>query len=435
MPILSKIKSIFSALMSWILMKNANGKPTNIITTARDITERKKAEETLWEAKAYSDSLIDAIKDGFFVMDNHGVHINVNPALYQMTGFSREELIGVGPPHPYWPKEEYENIKKALQKTLKGEFEDFELIFKRKNGERFPVIVSPSWTKDKQGNVVSYFAMIKDITERKKAEELRKEIKIKTQEIKEVHQLRDHFIADASHELRTPLSVLQTNLDLLSSLGNLKGSFPYKDFKESIEGGKNQVRLLTTIIEELSLLSRGKKPEELREKIKLGAIVQETVEELRPLAEVKDINYIIKILDQDLEVMGDEGMIRKLVRNLVSNAIKYGREKGKVEIILKKQKREAELQVRDNGIGIPQKDQAYIFERFYRTDGGRSKEKGGIGLGLAICKWIVKLHRGKIGVESKYGKGSTFKVFLPLKGSWEDKVGFWDYKIKKSSSK
>jgi PAS domain S-box-containing protein len=139
--------------------------------TVEDITQRKRAEEALREVKEFSDDLIASMQDGFSVLDSSGVHINVNSAFCQMTGFSREELIGVGPPHPYWPPEAYEEIERTFQKTLRGEFANFELTFMRKNGERFPVILSPSWIKDKEGNVISYFATVKDITQRKRAEE------------------------------------------------------------------------------------------------------------------------------------------------------------------------------------------------------------------------------------------------------------------------
>jgi PAS domain S-box-containing protein len=137
----------------------------------RDITERKQAEEALRKAKEFAESLITSMQDGFSILDSHGVHVDVNPALCRMTGLSREELIGAGPPHPYWPPESLEEIERAFQKTLNGEFGDFELTFMQKDGERFPVIVSPSWVKDTQGNVVSYFATVKDITERRQAEE------------------------------------------------------------------------------------------------------------------------------------------------------------------------------------------------------------------------------------------------------------------------
>ena len=134
-------------------------------------SEQKRAEEELQESKEFAENLIASMQEGLSVLDSDCVHIGVNAAFCQMTGFSREELIGVGLPHPYWPPEAYEEIEKSFQKTLRGEFSDIELTFMRKNGERFPVIVSPSWVKDKQGNVISYFATIKDITERKRAEE------------------------------------------------------------------------------------------------------------------------------------------------------------------------------------------------------------------------------------------------------------------------
>ena len=145
--------------------------PPVLISTIKALLRMKRAEKALRESKEFTENLIASMQDGVSVLDSHGVHIDVNPAFCQMTGFSREELIGVGTPHPYWPPEAYEEIETAFQKTLRGKFGDVELTFMRKNGERFPVIVSPSWVEDKQNNVISYFATVKDITERKHAEE------------------------------------------------------------------------------------------------------------------------------------------------------------------------------------------------------------------------------------------------------------------------
>ena len=128
-----------------------------------------KAIEALEEAKKFSDSLITSMRDGFAVLDANGVHIMVNDAFCRMTGFSREELIGRGLPHPYWPPEELEKIEESYSKTIESNFNDFEFAFMRKNGERFPVIVSPSTTMDRAGNVIAY-ATVKDITERKRVE-------------------------------------------------------------------------------------------------------------------------------------------------------------------------------------------------------------------------------------------------------------------------
>ena len=166
-----KNKETFPSLLSAFIIKDDKGNQRGMMGIIRDITERKRAEENLRKTKEFSDNLIASMQDGFSVVDSNGVHIKVNPALCKMTGFSREELIGVGPPHPYWPPEEYEEIGRAFQKTLRGEFDSFELTFMRKSGERFPIIISPSCVRDEHGNIISHVATIKDITESKRAEE------------------------------------------------------------------------------------------------------------------------------------------------------------------------------------------------------------------------------------------------------------------------
>ena len=140
-----------------------------------DITERKQVEEALKASTEFATNLISAMQDGVSVLDKNGVHLDVNAALCRMTEFSREELIGSGVPHLYWPTEEYQNIQVAFEKTLAGASNNFELVFMRKSGERFPVIVSPFAIQDSLGNTISYSATIKDITERKQAEDALRE--------------------------------------------------------------------------------------------------------------------------------------------------------------------------------------------------------------------------------------------------------------------
>lgn len=135
---------------------------------AWDLAERKRAEVALREAKEFSDNLIASLQDGFSVLDAQGVHVDVNPALCQMTGFTREELVGAGLPHPYWPPEELETIERAFQQTARGEARNLELVFQRKNGQRFPVIVNPSTLTDGHGQIIGYAATVKDITDLKR---------------------------------------------------------------------------------------------------------------------------------------------------------------------------------------------------------------------------------------------------------------------------
>ncbi len=151
-------------------LKSLDDKVFGVQVIAHDITERKQSEEALRTSTQFANSLITSMHDGVSVLDTKGIHIDVNPAFCLMTGFSREELLGNSPAHLYWPPEEYGRIEAAFQKTLANETGDYELVFMRKNGERFPVIVSPFAIRDKFGNIVSYSATIKDISERKQAE-------------------------------------------------------------------------------------------------------------------------------------------------------------------------------------------------------------------------------------------------------------------------
>ncbi len=145
--------------------------------------------EDITRQKELADSFIALMQDGLSVVDVNGVQLDVNPSLCQMTGFSREELIGVGPPHPYWPPEEYEDINRAFHKTLGHEFDNFELIFMRKTGERFPVIVNLSELRDHYGNITSYFATVKNITDSKKMEERIKHLNLVLRAIRNVNRL------------------------------------------------------------------------------------------------------------------------------------------------------------------------------------------------------------------------------------------------------
>jgi PAS domain S-box-containing protein len=146
------------------------GKLKQIIVNFTDITLQKKAEENLKEAAVLTKRMIDSMLDGFSVLDTNGIQIDANPAFCKMTGFSLNELVGSKPPYIYWPPEQYPNIQEAFTKTLNNHISDFELIFMRKNGERFPVIVAPSVVKDKHNNIIHYTATVKDISEFRKAE-------------------------------------------------------------------------------------------------------------------------------------------------------------------------------------------------------------------------------------------------------------------------
>ena len=178
-------------LLSINPLKNNEGRVIALRSTLKDITQRKKMEKQLQESKVFSDNIISSMKDGFSLINDKSVQVDVNDALCQMTGFERDELLDKHPPYPYWPEEEYDKIQEAFQKTLRCEFDDFELVFKKKNGKRFPVILSPYFIKNADGGIGYYVATVKDITERKKMEKQLQESKDFSEKI--IREMKDGF--------------------------------------------------------------------------------------------------------------------------------------------------------------------------------------------------------------------------------------------------
>lgn len=148
-----------------------NGKCERVYGTFQDITEQVEARSIIQQEKEFSNQLLDNMAEGLSVIDANGKQVRVNKAFCDMTGFSQEELLGGNAPYIYWPEEEYDTINKAFQETIRGQQKTFELVFKRKSGERFPVSISTSMVKNEHGEVTYYFANIMDIRERKESEQ------------------------------------------------------------------------------------------------------------------------------------------------------------------------------------------------------------------------------------------------------------------------
>lgn len=147
------------------------------------------------------------------------------------------------------------------------------------------------------------------------------------------------------------------------------------------------------------------------EEINLYSILNDVVKLLNPLAEQKDVKISI-LGDEQLTTFGDRASLLELFTNIIDNVIKYNIQKGKVDIYIKKDQDYALIEIKDTGVGIPEKDLDRVFDRFYRIDKARSKEVKGVGLGLSICKEIVRLHGGKIEMKSRAGEGTVVSIYL-----------------------
>ena len=220
------------------------------------------------------------------------------------------------------------------------------------------------------------------------------------------------FSSDASHELRTPLTVLQGQNELV--LSKLRDP---KEYQEVIISNLEEIKYMSKVLEDLFVLSRSDENQVLLnyKRMDLRDLVEEVCRHAEILAEEKDISIVIAFLEQ-VKINGDEVRLRQMVWNILHNGIKYTQPGGELKVSLLEESGFALLSIQDTGIGIPEKDLPFIFDRFYRVDKARSKDEGGSGLGLSICRHIAEAHKGKIKVESKPGLGTRFKIHIPSKG-------------------
>ena len=220
------------------------------------------------------------------------------------------------------------------------------------------------------------------------------------------------FSSDASHELRTPLTVLQGQNELV--LSKLRDP---KEYQEVIISNLEEIKYMSKVLEDLFVLSRSDENQVLLnyKRMDLMDLVEDVCRHAEILAEEKDISIVIAFLEQ-VKINGDEVRLRQMVWNILHNGIKYTQPGGELKVSLLEESGFALLSIQDTGIGIPEKDLPFIFDRFYRVDKARSKDEGGSGLGLSICRHIAEAHKGKIEVESKPGLGTRFKVHIPSKG-------------------
>lgn len=231
------------------------------------------------------------------------------------------------------------------------------------------------------------------------------------EELKKMEHFRREFLADVSHELKTPIFAAQgfihTLIDGAKEDPKTLDRFLNRAAK-SIDGLDALVRDLVT----LSQVEKGDLKMHF-EQIDLKTITEEIFEQLETKAESRGVS--LKIKPKTLEaalVKADKQRITQVLTNLIDNAIKYGKEQGKIIVEIEEEKKHFQITVEDDGPGIPPEDLPRIFERFYRVDKSRSRDTGGTGLGLAIVKHILNAHHSKITVASKIDKGTTFKFKL-----------------------
>jgi PAS domain S-box-containing protein len=372
----------------------------------RDITERKQA---FGKLQLFHD-LIDKSNDAIFIADpKTGIILDVNEKACSSLGYVRDELLNmyvyefeVTLPDTFSWKEHVKEIQKEGNLFLEG-------LHRRKDGTIFPIEVSVNLLEYR--NKSRIVAIVRDITERKKAEEMYRE----NERLVYASKVKNDFLSNMSHELRTPLNAVIGFSELLKmkTLGNLTEK--QEEYVDNIRyGGKHLLNLISGILD-LSKIDAGKM-ELVIENISVPETLDQTIVMVEEMAKKNKVS-LKKEFTPELEfIEADKQRFIQIVFNLLSNAIKFERkEGGTVTVTTKTEGNMAKFSVSDTGIGIKEEDKNKLFNDFEQLDSGITRKYGGAGLGLAISKKLVELHGGKIWVDSEFGAGSTFTFLLPIK--------------------
>ncbi|HEY3362211.1 MAG TPA: MEDS domain-containing protein [Methanosarcina sp.] len=372
-----------------------------ILHMSIDITERRKAEEALRLSNIYNRSLIEASLDPLVTIGPDGKITDVNEATKQITGYSKNELIETDFSYYFTdPEKAREGYRQAF---VKGEVRDYPLEIKHKDGHITPVLYNASVYKDESGKVIGVFAAARDITERKKAEEI---LKLKLEELAQSNAELEQFAYVSSHDLQEPLRMISSYLQLLQR--KYQGKLDEKADKYiyfAVDGASRMQVLINDLLEFSRVTTRARNLEPTDSEF----VLNQTLFNLELY--IKE-NRATVSHDPLPEVIADNTQLGQLFQNLIINGIKFHSEEiPKIYISAKKQEDHWLFSVQDNGIGIDLKFSERIFEVFKRLH--KREEYPGTGIGLAICKKIVERHGGRIWIESELGKGSTFYFTLP----------------------
>lgn len=398
----------------------------------RDMTERRRAEEKLRQSEEMFRLLIESVNDyAIFMLDPSGRIISWNSGAQRMKLYTRDEIIGQ---HfsIFYPQAEIAAGKPPRELEIairEGKFEE-EGWRLRKDGTRFWANVVITAVRDGKGELRGFAKITRDITDRKRAEEIQqalleqREARARAEEerrrtemafraAQETNRAKDEFLMTLSHELRTPMTAILGWSSLLPKLN--PGEQLFDDAVNSIaQSAKSQARLIEDVLD-LSRVVAGK----LRLKIdtvEAARILHAAVETVRASADAKSITLNEALADDLGSVVLDPTRLQQIVWNLLANAVKFTPRGGTIDLIARRTASQLEVTVHDTGIGIDPAFLPHIFEPFRQAELPTTRIHGGLGLGLSIVRYLVEAHGGTISAESEgKGKGTTFTVMLPVR--------------------
>lgn len=399
--------------VNYSLVINADGVVTALQGINRDITERKKAAEDLRKSEERYRLLADNMSDFIFLIELPSLKcLYVSPSVQKATGYSVEEVMNMSVASLNFP-EDYQRLHHYIMHTMKAaelgkepESVTFDGRVICKDGSVIWVEAVFSWIRDGSGRIIAGQSANRDITERKKAEEV---LAARTADLARSNAELEHFAYIASHDLQEPLRMVASFTELLARRYQGKlGSDADEFISYAVDGAKRMKQLINDLLAYSRVGTRGNPL--------IATDCRAVLAQAKTnLAMVIEENRAMITAEELPTIDGDEVQLTQLFQNLIGNAVKFhGHEPPAIEIRAEKQNEEWLFSVADNGIGIEPQHYENIFTIFTRIHG--RKDYPGTGIGLAICKKIVERHGGRIWVTSGNGHGSTFFFTLPLAG-------------------
>ena len=372
----------------------------SVHTTMEDITHRKR----LWEKMVKSEEkyrvLAETSADGVLTTDVLGRLTYVNPSLEAILGRRKSKLLTT-PFRDYLSKSSVYLFQQTFLDVRKKEkkMKNIRLDVIHDSGYEIPIEVNIASLK-KDGSFIGMECTIRDISERKKIE----------RELKQSEKLRTEFMNIVAHELKSPITPIKGYLELIES---------DKDTDEKIRswakiGLRNAERLMH-LVDDILDVSR-LDTDTMRfnmEKCDLTGVFDDTTEDIKPGIENKNLKFIKEIPENLPKILCDKYRLSQVLKNLLGNAIKFT-DYGSITLRAEEKEKHLFIYVEDTGVGISSGETKKIFTKFYQAYTGEDRKNEGTGLGLFICKEIVKKHNGEIWAESKVGKGSKFTIKLPI---------------------
>lgn len=400
-------------------IRDSKDKVSGIMTHAVNVTEHVKARKTAEESEARFRFMAESLPQKIFTASPDGKITYFNPQWAEYTGLSLKKLEKGGVQQFVHPDDLPENMRLWRQALTTGEPLENEQRLRRGDGQYRKHISHVRAMRDSDGKIIRWFGSMTDIEDVTQTIAREKELEHKTAVLQEqraeliaINTAKDDFISLASHQLRTPATSVKQYIGMLLEgyAGDVTDA--QKDFlQRAYNGNERQINIVNDLLK-VALVDAGRVKLRL-EKVDLSPLISEIIAGQADKFASRKQNVQFESSKVKCPVIADGELTRMVMENLIDNACKYTYEGKNITIKLQKSKGNADIIIQDEGVGIPKDKLNKLFQKFSRLDNPLSIAAGGTGLGLYWVKQIIELHKGKISVVSKVGKGTTFTVSLP----------------------